>query len=107
MAVPMPTFPLISNIADGTKLAVASNFAKKSLSTGVAAAAAACVELLEAFGFEDSEAAVAEVLLADAAAPVPAPDWFATLEVPACELASANADAGIPPTVSASAAFKA
>jgi hypothetical protein len=107
MAVPMPTFPLISKIEDGTKLAVASNFAKKSSASGVMAAAAACGELLEAIGFEDGEAAVAEVLDAETATPVPVPDWLATPVLPVCELASANADAGIPPTVSASAAFKA
>src|SRR6266566_1708745 len=103
MAVPMPTFPLISKIEDGTKLAVASNFAKKSSASGVMAAAAACAELLEAFGVEDSDVVVAEVMVAEPAAPVPVPDWVATLVPPVCELARGNADAGIPPTVSASA----
>src|SRR6266550_9314192 len=107
LAVPMPTFPLISKIADGTKLAVASNFAKKSSASGVMATAAACAEFLEAFGFDDGEVAVAEVMDTEVAAPVPAPDWLAALVPPVCGFASANADAGIPPTVSASAAFKA
>src|SRR5882672_7731944 len=89
MAVPMPTFPLDSKIADGTKLAAASNFAKKSSASGVMAAAAACAELLEAFGFEDDEAAVAEVLDVETAAPVPAPDWLAALVPPVCGFASA------------------
>src|SRR5882672_1634746 len=102
LLVPMPTFPLDSKIADGTKLAVASNFAKKSSASGVTAAAAAFAELLEAFGFVDGETVVAKL-----AGPVPVLDWLAKPVPPVCELASANADAGIPPTVSASAAFKA
>ena len=107
MAVPMPTFPLDSIIVDGTKLAIASNFAKKSSASGVMATAAACAEFLEAFGFDDGEVAVAEVMDTEVAAPVPAPDWLTALVPPVCGFASANADAGIPPTVSASAAFKA
>jgi hypothetical protein len=46
------------------------------------AAAAACGELLEAVGLEDGEAAVAEVLVAEAAAPEAAPDWLAAPGLP-------------------------
>ena len=91
MLVPTPTFPLDSKMADGTKLVAESNFARK-FGDAAPTVALVCTELVAAFGCDVGPLAVAPIVVA---------------VLPVCGLASANADAGIPPSVSASAAFNA
>jgi hypothetical protein len=115
--VPMPTFPLTSKIADGTRLDAASNFATKSSVSIAPAVAAVFAALLAvaAFGFN-----VPDVAFNVVAGLEPGPGPAVALVLPVAVvvvaglepgsldvLASTNADAGIPPSVSASAAFNA
>src|SRR5436190_9201017 len=93
LVVPTPTLSPPSKSEDGTRLLVPSNFASR---LAVFPEAAVVAFGLEETVLDELPGSVAELV------------WLAELsEVPACVLVSTNAEAGNPPSVSASAAFSA
>src|SRR6266481_9511674 len=96
----MPTFPLDSKTVDGTRLAVELNFARKFVGIPVKERGRRRKKVGSDVSRELEEDWSCQ--------PPPGEVMFVRSEfATSCGLANANADAGIPPSVSASAAFNA